>query len=605
MKKSEARNLAQTLRGKTKASVGALPLVAAMIGQQTGVEVIVGGTEASTNGRRIHLPWIDNPDEAFLDAMFGYLWHEGGHIKFTDFEAWRQAATPLERSLLNVLEDIREEKEVIRMWPGAAGRLYAVSEWLVANDKLKMASKDDHPAEILGQHVLNRLRVSELHEQCLVGFADAAEKAFQAVFPHGARLRLDALLSEVDELTSTADCLGMARNIVAMLKDEQEKEEQREREREQRQQDQQDQQDQQQQDGGDAGQPDAGSDDAGSDDAGSDGSDAGQGSQDDPNGDDAGKDDKGAADGHAAGQDGKADPDAGDASGDGAGSDGAKVLAAALKAGAGDLGQTDLASLLKSEISEQTGERGVVSTAIAREQEFIGNPELGKARLERVRAASGQIRQRLVGLVQSKRMEATISRRGRSIDSRRMVRAVQGDPKCFVRKEEDENPNTAIHLLVDRSGSMRDRISMALDAAMALAVALERIEGCNVAVTAFPASGTNVVPLKKHGETIAVASARFSIDVEGSTPMGQAMWYAIMRLARLSEPKKLMIVVTDGQPNETSAVLLAIKEANSLGITTIGIGIGVCVDQLFPVAITINDVSELKGQLFKLAHQIL
>lgn len=66
-------------------------------------------------------------------------------------------------------------------------------------------------------------------------------------------------------------------------------------------------------------------------------------------------------------------------------------------------------------------------------------------------------------------------------------RVAVGDSRVFARKEQRVAPNTAIHLLVDLSGSMvGGKDGVALEAAMALALALEPITGVSRAVTAFP-----------------------------------------------------------------------------------------------------------------------
>ncbi len=71
------------------------------------------------------------------------------------------------------------------------------------------------------------------------------------------------------------------------------------------------------------------------------------------------------------------------------------------------------------------------------------------------------------------------------------------DERIFARRTHRIAPNTAVHLLVDLSGSMHatvhrqdgtagTRAGSALESALALALALDGIPGVTVAVTAFP-----------------------------------------------------------------------------------------------------------------------
>jgi cobalamin biosynthesis protein CobT len=80
------------------------------------------------------------------------------------------------------------------------------------------------------------------------------------------------------------------------------------------------------------------------------------------------------------------------------------------------------------------------------------------------------------------------------LSSNHVHRVSVSDCRVFVHKDHRIAPNTALHLLVDLSGSMvGGKDLVALEAAMALAHALEPIQGVSRAVTAFPG---------KHGEDI-------------------------------------------------------------------------------------------------------
>ena len=69
-----------------------LPLLASVLGNQYGVTVEIGGSEAYTDGKTIHLPVLPLDSEPELITMIkGYTDHESAHIRETDFETLRKA----------------------------------------------------------------------------------------------------------------------------------------------------------------------------------------------------------------------------------------------------------------------------------------------------------------------------------------------------------------------------------------------------------------------------------------------------------------------------------------------------------------------------------
>ena len=135
-------------------------------------------------------------------------------------------------------------------------------------------------------------------------------------------------------------------------------------------------------------------------------------------------------------------------------------------------------------------------------EDFAGDPQVGQALLTKVKAESRKLTARLHGLVQASRLDRDRTvRRGRKLDGKRLYRAAVGDDRIFSRKAERVAVDTAIHLLVDLSGSMNKPVGAqeafdglpetrlyhrALEASLALALAFDGIVGVSTAVTAFP-----------------------------------------------------------------------------------------------------------------------
>jgi hypothetical protein len=67
----------------------------------------------------------------------------------------------------------------------------------------------------------------------------------------------------------------------------------------------------------------------------------------------------------------------------------------------------------------------------------------------------------------------------------------------------------------------------------------------------------------------------------------------------------VLITLTDGIPNDFPSALDLVQRASSSGIELIGIGIQTDVSALFPVAIRIDDIVDLKRELFRIAERLL
>ena len=236
----------------------------------------------------------------------------------------------------------------------------------------------------------------------------------------------------------------------------------------------------------------------------------------------------------------------------------------------------------------------------------------------KVQGESIKIRAALQGLVQSQRLtRSLLGRRGR-LEGKRLHRLRFGETQLFQRHTVKPSPNTAIHLLLDKSESMGyqvtdtrghamgTRLPIALEATLALALALEGISGVNPGVTAFPGNQDgSVFRLLDHGQRVRQRAGAFSVAADGSTPMTEAIWFGAAALLRCREPRKVLMVMTDGQPDDRISTLAILQRCRDSGIETVGIGLGIDVSHLFPVAIAINELQELRTQLFELSTALL
>ena len=94
---------------RTKDIMSCLPLLACILGKQYNITVEIGGTQAYTDGRTIHIPALKmDTDDIFIKMTRSYLDHEAAHIRYTDFQLLQQAnLRRLQFHIFNIIEDWR------------------------------------------------------------------------------------------------------------------------------------------------------------------------------------------------------------------------------------------------------------------------------------------------------------------------------------------------------------------------------------------------------------------------------------------------------------------------------------------------------------------
>jgi cobalamin biosynthesis protein CobT len=596
----------------------ALPVVAGMIADRTGIEVKTAAG-ACTDGKVIYLPALplDLKEDDFVTAI-GYIYHEAGHILDTDFSV--PLGVGLERAIINSLEDIRIEKQRMIRSPGARRYLGRLVEILTQrgldgrNDGFWPVPADDSvPASAVFQaFLLYKLRHEVLGQEGIKPLVDTAEAAM-ARFPKAMRTRLEALMFEVEQCANTGDVSELAHEIIRMIKEEQEKEQ----EQEEQQQQQQQQQDNQSADSSDDDDGQSGADSSAQDDSSTD--DGGQSGAGD---DDGGDSQDGAQQQSAEGGQGESgeSADAGqpqddavsDQAGNGAG--GSNMLKELLAMSDDDVMETldDMLENSLNQAANQAARSGrVVSTANVHPLRLPNK----QADTSRIKSAINAIRVRTMAWLSSAaECDTQVVHAGKQLDYTRLHQARFGGP-VFMRVEEGIDLNADISILVDRSGSMTSRIQLAAESALATLLAYD-IPGINTQVAAFPVSGVvngnadddGVAVVKRWNESPRFLGGRVqSLTADGSTPMAEAILWATCDLLRRDEALRILLVVTDGDPDEVETTREVIDLARKSGVQVLGLGIGSDTKGLFgdKHAAVIGDIKELTGSMIKLIKQAM
>ena len=542
----------------------ALPIVAAAYGEKFGVKVLIQGQDAFTDGERIVIPTANPDDPHYQQIAWGYLAHEAAHIRHTNFEMVQKASSkPIRKALLNIIEDVRIENELAKDYPGTRRSISQVIEYMVDTQQMCVPEQLE-PASNLQAWLLFRLRCHFLGQKALTPLYQAIDERVRQLFPAAAMSRLSAMLTAVPSLASTGEVLKLVDAIVAMLEEE--------------------------------SRPPQDESDADS------GNDIGQ---------DASNDSNNSSDSQTPETDSSATGDFAE-TGDSDNSDQADNLRQALEASAAQF-EPDTFAQVAEVLSEQAeGHQGVTPLSLPQaEQAMLGD----EAILTLSASESAQIRARLRGMVQSSQDNRNHAKRhGLRVATHRLAASQAGESRLFIQRQPRIAPNAAVHLLVDISGSMgkpigegnRKYFHVANEAALALAMALEGIPGVVPAVSYFPGIHQEVSIALLPKQSVRHRAACFDQKPRGCTPMAQAMWFAANSLLAQKQKRKLMIVLTDGDPDDWAATHDIVDRCRRSGFELLGIGIQTrSVEKFFPQSIVINDVKDLKRELFEVTQQLL
>jgi Cobalamin biosynthesis protein CobT VWA domain len=170
-----------------------------------------------------------------------------------------------------------------------------------------------------------------------------------------------------------------------------------------------------------------------------------------------------------------------------------------------------------------------------------------------------------------------------------------GDFRVFKKRIEGIKTETAVQIVVDRSGSMSGApIVVAPEACFATALAMQSMPGVVVAVSAFPGGGgTSIIRLSDFGQRVERQSAGFeSLSASRGTPMVEAMLWGAGQLLSQVKPRRLLLELTDGGYDGPSGKNM-VERLTRNGIECAGVGIGCDVAHLFDLYRVIADVRDL------------
>lgn len=609
---------------RSKDIMHCLPLLASILGKRYGVEVIIDGDTAYTDGHTINLPALPlDSDEELLEQVRGYLDHEAAHIRFSDFDLIaRRAMDPVWKHIMNIIEDWRVENAMSDVFPGCRANLNKLIPYLIPEP----FTAPDKPGNAILSAMLRTVRQWDLPTVQTADCIAFVNCHFPGLWP-----RIQSVLDKArGQCASTEAAIAYAREIMEILQRYSQSSPKAPQK-----------QNLASTDSSEQGNSVKGSDDKQQSATEKDASASVHERSESPsettaqNAPGAQGDDTSDSHPEAGETEPSAKPedkqqsgltqDKSSTTGESDTPDGTPSCQMSFSEGnktdwASARNQKGVEALLHSsetELPKGTGEflkdslQKTCRNAHTHDKISVAKVELKWARslslqeMAEAKRATTALRIRLQSLLQASALQRSRpARRGR-LNSSKLYRGMIHDPKLFSDREEKQSLNTAVHILLDSSGSMGSRIGLAGRTCYAVGKALETVPGLSLGISVFPVKREGgIYPIVPQGTPV---HTRFSMHATGNTPLGESLWWTMQNMIGLPQSRKMILIVTDGEPSNTDSALEAIAHAKLFGFELYGIGIDseqICY-YLPKSSITIRKLEDLPQSMFAILQKAL
>lgn len=584
-----------------------------VIARDSGMEVTVGGNKSyiTEDGCRLNIAAMPMTPEGRLVAV-GLGFHEVGHKLYTDTSSnWGYG---LQHDLTNIIEDVRETRDFIKDRPGVAYDIEKAVNWY-------QEAGSYTPSDL--NTALRALALGVGYVE-LLGFPSLAPELAKAreiiasEMGDGFLSLAEMILKKYSKMAfgkaGTAESIEMAKALCNLLEEEAKRKEQEKQD---------DHQDQPSQGGSSEEEEQKADPSESEDDIQS--SDTNSPSESDTDDDDqsggGGQQDKEA---QAHDDEGKEVEDdsagnGGDATDWGDGQTSSKLSPDAIRGILQE--ESDFGDMQKMALKELDRISKDVPDAVRagipqlpRSERFYGDISLVNE--SGAITATSRMRAKLMGMLQSvKREPECYGTTGHKFAVNRLVNMATGDPRVFKKRVEAVSINTAVVIMLDASGSMasNNRMDVARDSAFALHHTLKGIGGVAALSAAFDLDmdSEDTPPIQllcTWGEK--PAPENFSIWPGDYTPTPWALWYARAQLLQRPEPRKICLLVTDGEPYGWDGIeadtVAATKRLEKDGIEIAAIGIKLpAVATYWTNNRVVHSIEELPQAMFGVMNALL
>lgn len=174
--------------------------IARIMARSYGIDVIIEGNTAYTDGKKIVLPMLEDVDDELRADLNGFLDHEVAHCKFTDFSSGSRWEGRFHRELSNAIEDSRIELLLPEEYPGTALSLERMNQ--------KWQSRLDEKRDQLPWPIRFLLTIRDIYDGKPIRKDEQIEPLVAAVLPQAIALRKCKDTNEV--VDQTAEIIRLA-----------------------------------------------------------------------------------------------------------------------------------------------------------------------------------------------------------------------------------------------------------------------------------------------------------------------------------------------------------------------------------------------------------
>ena len=555
----------------------------------------------------INFPEGDFNDPIFLDMVEGILDHECGHKVHTPNALKSRRFNPIKNNLINIFEDVRMENRVFADYRQARKNLNKLVDAAIKKDWFGAPPADQKltPVNVVMNFILIHARAVYCEQSQLLDFAIAWGTEVDKI-DITLRPKLETICVDLADGLAAQACVEKADAVIALLAQANEDVEPEPPSQPPQQSDSDDDptdsqdEEEESQTEGEAEDTDGDSNDAGNDNSDVNGTPSdSQDTDGDPDTDscdttdsdsDSDSDSGNSTSGESSddtqndGADDNQPPHSGKGGADESEDDQPLFD---LDASDDDIRQTDLhdfAEELLGDLSEQaTKEERVTSTLrnltlpMTDTNGMYGAREFSHCDVAgHVGKVRGAIQK---ALIDNNIRKSKFSKRGSTLDCNKLIGIQMGQLNVFRKDTIVRTENCAIHILVDSSYSMNTKDANKVSdmhkanlMAYTFSYALQGIKGVVSQTAIFPGEDDHSMVIIKPFQSKTQIEG-FKRSTTGFTPTGEAIAAATMALASRTEPKKLMFVITDGEPGSVTKVEDAISQANVAGIQVIALGL--------------------------------
>lgn len=545
----------------------ALPILASFYSKSFKVRVIVRGKEAYTDGTTICIPAITGDDD-YMSVSIGYLAHECGHVAYTDFSVYNALENePRLLELVNILEDVRIESLLFDSFPLTSEDISNILGHLIADGELCFKPKYTHWA-LVHAFILCYMRVNFLSQHVidpvLEQYTEALKKFNFKLYEELVDLLKDEShsLCDFNQCKNTSDVVDLARKILGIIDQYID-------------------------------------------------FNVGKNQPKDPTG--ANNQPGGIPNSDLVPQPKRKrgrPPKKKELT---------EEELKKLKVPDYDL-LPDIFSSVRNQINEKAKDSleipipsDIEVEEVDQNLSYYKSPEMDEV-YQNANYQLDTLERAMSSIITTKGAPTSV---GSRINLRHLYSLASSGTKLFDGGHlEGIGVDTTFHILCDISGSMGRIIpntnpvqrwfELSNAATFAISLALSQISGVKQEVSYFPGQNGDVVKILTEDDDPLECMNNFKQVPRGTTPLDVALWYAFQRIEGNEHNRNIILVITDGLPNDQEKVKYVLDELEAVGAEVYAISVGERrINYLFKKCTFIPSVIDLHDELFELVANLL